>query len=528
MPFQSNPNAGAPDTQMLNFLFNREDQRRHEEREDAKMQMAMAAQQAKEQRLAEAHALKQATTQVDLLTKLHPLLQDLGTQEAAAKQTMGKVKEQAPLSSHAEERLPTGELPPGIFPLAPQDEQNAQVQANAESQLFDPINAQYAGIRQVYDQLVPPEVTNTLEAQGRSAERTRGFLRQEKTQEEIDKEQRAAATARDVATTAYGREKELTRERARIAAHADAASVMDFDLTTRQLARDAEKETDPVKKADMLSQVRALNMEHDSKLLRFSPDEAVRNREKTFSNMTMYRRKWLVKNLLDTIDQNPQVLGFEPNAIQALRHITGTASEMLGFVTPMIQTALDDPSIGSDAKSRLESIFINHRDPNTGQQLSESRLLEASIKWTLVMGVNESGRVTQKQLDEYARLTNFSDMFTPIPIARDTIRAVRRTIARDLQFVDRPDLEQRGVKFLPDGRIEGDPEFISGWASDPGQVDNIYGNDGDAGTIAVDPVTKTEIKKAAPSKNDSPAQQLLRQMRAPQTPQQSPYGPQVP
>lgn len=505
MPFQGNPNAGAPDPALINMLFQQKQRReelaweREKYQQEAQRQAQLdAADQARKDRESR---LKAAGLLFDIQSKVQDRTKTLGSAQADAEEQMGAVEQQYPVSDYAQPAFaPIEQRPAGLFPLEAPDLQNVGVQSQVASQLMEPIDAQRASIENTLADIPELEsLRSSIPEQGNLSERLRARTAGIKAAEydrqfgmQVDKE-------REAATTADNRSRSRMDKAARIAAAADTEKTLAAHRAIRDMGRAADAEKDPAARADKQAEVRALVEAREADMSRLQPDEAIKIREKTFSDMQEYRRQNYTINMLEKIDANPDLLGFQAPAIQALRTVVGSASEILDFVSPAVDRVLMDSELPQASRDRMEKIFIEHRNPETGAELTEAQLLEASIKWQLVMQVNSSGRVTQKQLNDYEKLTNFMDPFKPRAVSRDVVRGTIKFMQSTLRAVNRQGLRDRGILFEQDGRILGDDPYIWGQTQPQDDtVDPVNGPPVVSKRPIVDPVTGHAVQPIDP------------------------------
>jgi hypothetical protein len=306
---------------------------------------------------------------------------------------------------------------------------------------------------------------------------------------------RAAA----IAANALGKEAESTIQRI-------------SDLSN---ARDKEK--NPERRALLDQKLEAVQAAWNSHLDQNVSGEAVQLRTDAMKAKQAYRRKYQAARYMETILKNPDILGFAPSALQKLRNVAGVASEVTDLITPSVRAVVNNPSMPEDFRRRADMLFFQGRDPDTGVRLEEGKLREAALKWMLIMGVNESGRSTQKQIDEFAELTNAIGMTTSRAVGLDRMRATYKTIVDDMNKVDRPQLIDYGVRFNGKGQIEGDE---SSWESGSGypMIDEAFPGQLDSGQARdmkprTDPVTKSQVRAPVPEQHLDPLVQRMIQLK---------------
>lgn len=499
MPFQGNPNAGQPDPALLNLLFQQKQQR--EEMAYKQQQDALAAQRqaqldaAEEARKSELHQAKMLDLRVKTANALQSQEKQIGADQKTADYAKEQVAQQNPFISTPGQQTPMG-VEYGALP--DQSIQNAYTQKQFNEQVQAPIDIRQAMLASNMAQVPGFEgYGDSLPMQGRLAQATQDRVAQEEEQKKIDAEARAEEKAVAASRRSRSNSIALAEKRAELAAAAPTEMAVATDRKIRGLSRQANAEKDPAKRADLQADLRAATVARDADMLKFQPGEAIKFRETTLARAEEYRRKHLAVNMLKAIEQRPDVLSFRPGATQFIQNVVGTTADILTFIAPTVNAVMQDPGISQASKDRVEKMFVYHINPDTGERLEEARLEEAATKWILSMGVNESGRQSQKQLDEWARLTNFSDALVSVPVAIDRLRATQNFIQRDLDYVARPELVGRGIQFEQDGRILGDPSFSWG-VSQPLTYEDVMGS----GTPqAVDAVTGAPVGSPNSPKN---------------------------
>lgn len=446
----------------------------------------------KNRRDEEKHQADMLNKRIEAANKLRGQEKTIGEDQKTANAAKSEVAQQYPFVSAPGRQTPMG-MEYGALP--DQTIENGLIQNRFSEQVQAPIDARQAMLAANMAQ-VPGfgDYSNTLGAQAALAQATTDRKTQEK-QAEADRQfEQQAQKEREAATLSDQRARSRMDKAARIAAQADTDKALALHRNIRDMGRAADAEVDPLKRADKQAEVAALVAQREADMTRLQPDALIKYREETFKQKDEYRRQGYTLDLLKKIEQNPDLLGFQAPAIQYIRQLVGSATEILDFVTPVVDRAMQDPSISDRSRQRLEKIFIEHQNPDTGAELTEAQLLEASVKWQLVMQVNASGRVTQKQLDSYEQLTNFMDPLKPRPVARDVVRGTIRFMEGSRRAVNKESLKDRGILFEPDGRILGDEPY--NWGQPQPQDDSVDPVNGPAPVSrkpVVDPVTGNQV-----------------------------------
>lgn len=475
MPFQGNPKAGQPDTQLLNFLFAREDAKRKGSLDMIKAQQAAEKQQfeqrlkmADEDRKDKEHRLKIAKEMQAITAAREGQASSEATQESAARAAAPAIGDDQLISEttgpDATAALP-GPLagaPNTLFGALGQTEgalggaQDA-FRADAFNQLTQPIRAQRARLAPA---LGVPE--SELAGQARLQGVTDQFTEQRDAATALD--ETLAQERRDEATATRGEER-----RADIDAGADSRELASDLAENRRELKELKNTTDPAHRADLKESIARRTAIMNGREDRGLDAAAIKKQGRKSEFIAEYNKILDTTRLLDGIidleARGTPITGTGVTIRRTLENLAGVGFDvgaLFNTANALYSGVIRDEGAGSytdEAKGMLTSILVDNRDPETGDLIEEARLAEIVVGWTLMHSLNASGRVSTTQLNQLLSTTRQSGALTSSIVGARRAKAAKNQLDTRLQRIrgDLKRLTKNQILFEGDGEIY-DPE----------------------------------------------------------------------
>ena len=440
MPFQGNPNAGAPDPALINMLFQQK-QRREE------MQWEREKYQIEAQRQAQLDAADQARKdeihRLDTLTKRSQLVMDL--------EGFGKPIDSARRNAEAKNTPFTSEdlyaggggedfaaVMGGLDPNA--DPGRVQESDAAKSYLA----AQLAGASPIVQELNPGvDPAMSLFGAGQAVETQRG--REASLAEGVKV---ADATRTEQAAVRADARTEERQKRADYRAEAIAirrdAKEVEFENRFIEgkvkAAEKALKDGNEELHAILMQDAQGMAAQRDAKLTQGQPEWAGKNMAllvKTNSSLDNYVG---MGEVLDGLIANPDATGTEA----AFQETVGNAINVLGdlgaAVMPSVERYMSDANVPQDVRNTMYSAIARGVYAD-GTPIAASKLAAIRTRW-LILNALDPGRVAVAQLDDMEDATQWNGFLVSQHLGQARMRAAKNELLNGV------DSAQRSIRIL--------------------------------------------------------------------------------
>ncbi len=363
-----------------------------------------AAEEARKER---AHQADMATKMLDAQLKVRKELAALGESQETARQQVGAVEKAAPVTPQAEPIVRGEALPAGIFPLMPQDEQNAAMQLQAQEQYYGPVAAQQAALansisqvpelqslrRRIPDLAAQRFATGARQTEEKAAaartewDRQFGKNRGAAIDDREDQQRFTAQQAADAEERAIRRPVEIPKERER---ELQKLSNMIADPKIQGPERELAE-----------NQYRAIRAEANADLTRSQDSSVVtenrRRAEENFEYDQVYDQSRSVTELIRRLETgDTRSIGVEAWASEVLgnfKNIVQTTSSVpfMDRYTSSLDSVLNNPANTTAEKQKIIDTYFSQENLD---RVASGNLTEQEMQWWFMYSLNPDGRVS--------------------------------------------------------------------------------------------------------------------------------------
>lgn len=439
MPFQGNPNAGAPDPALINMLFQQK-QRREElqwEREKYQIEAQRQAQldQADQARKDEIHRL-------DTLTKRLQLTKDVSEQGANV-DSARRNSEQVSSKNFTQEDLFGGGGGADFASVVAQNDPTAgqQLQESDAARAF--FASQLAGAMPAMQEVSPGvDPVSALLGAGQAVETQRGYTAGIAAAESDRQFNQQAAEARSVATTANNRSIDRMDHAAEIAAAADVRKIKTREKELQSLSNRLSdpKVTGPEREL-VESQYKAIKAEANADLTRSQAPEVVtenrRRAQENFEYDQVYDQNRSVRELVQRLESGDTsgvgVEGWASEVIGNFKDVVETASSIPFFdrYQSTLETVLNNPANTDQEKQQIIDTFFSQE---VLDRVAAGQLTEQEMRWWFMYSLNPDGRVSNMLSQETRKR---SDIIGPGVGPKMALSRLRAMEQRQSQYLKR-------------------------------------------------------------------------------------------